>query len=163
HAQEAARSGQAPLAFSVTGETLKRGAARVIELGGMSIHYAYRDGYLVACPSRPLLEAALQAHEAGSLAESAKLASLLPAGSDHVSLLSYQDFGAALGDIAKAVPSSAGIPPEVQALASAGPMLVHARASDRAIVFGLGSNKGGASGQLASMLRQAGVRSLARR
>lgn len=149
--------------FSVTEETLASGSARELLLGGTPVHYAYRDGYLVACPSRPLLEAALQAHGAGSLAESAKLAALLPAGSDHVSLLAYEDLGSALGELAHAIPAGDSLPAELRALATTGPMLVHARASERAITLGLGSPRNGAGGQLASLVRQAMVQSLARR
>lgn len=62
---------------------------------GMEIHYTFADGFLVAAPSRALVDRALQLHASGTgLVISEAFRSLLPAdGETNFSALFYQDTG----------------------------------------------------------------------
>lgn len=164
--EHAPADGRAARTFSVADQKTSEGPTRVLNLDQMRVHYAYRDGYLVACPSQQLLVGALQARRTGSIADSTKLRALLPKGTDHVSLLAYEDFGSLLGQLGQlgeAARNAAFLPAQAQAFAASGPMLLHARASDRAITLGLSAREGGPSAQVAGLLRRAVVQGLTER
>ena len=68
------------------------------------VAYLYRDGYLIAAPSRALLDAALRSHDAGStLASAPQFRALLPAdGELNFSAIVYQNWAAAKAMLAPA-------------------------------------------------------------
>ncbi len=74
------------------------------------VHYVYADGYLVAAPSRALLERALQLRDAGAtLVASATFRELLPAdGQVNFSALVFHNLGDALAPVASQLERAAG-------------------------------------------------------
>lgn len=162
----AAASHATPVAGAlVRDEKTTEGPARALRLGATEIHYAIRDGYLVATPSLPLLEAALMAQARGTtLASSRRLLDLLPGGErDGLSLLAWEDASRLLGQLPKGaslLPDGAG--QLFTTAASGGAAVGWARASDRAIVFGMNAPGGGLGTGLASLVRSTVVQALAR-
>ncbi len=69
----------------------------------VAVYYTYVDSYLVAAPSRALLDAALSAHETGAnLPASDAFRKLLPSdGYANFSAVLYQDVGARLGALTR--------------------------------------------------------------
>jgi hypothetical protein len=139
------------------------GQVSVISSGGLpfEIHHAFADGYLVITPSRALLESALQGRRLGnSITNSAKFNALLPQDGDpHLSILGYQDFGAAFGNVLQTLGGLAGADQlQLDGLATA--CLLHARASDRSIELAVEAPGAGPGAQLAALLRQAMVTGL---
>jgi ferric-dicitrate binding protein FerR (iron transport regulator) len=65
---------------------------------GLAVHYVYVDGYLVAAPSRALLERAIQSHDTGySIAGGEEFTALLPEdGEANFSAVVFQHLGPAL-------------------------------------------------------------------
>jgi ferric-dicitrate binding protein FerR (iron transport regulator) len=110
------------------------------------IHYVFEDGYLVAGPSRALLERAVQLRESGvTLATTAKFRDLLgPDGQVNVSALVYQNLAPLAKSAGKLLPKAATHPqggPDIgKFLAAQGPTLYYAYAEPNRIVFA-GSNQ----------------------
>jgi hypothetical protein len=128
------------------------GAAAGSAAAGVSITYLFEDGYLIAGPSRALIEQALQLRDSGvTLATTAKFRDLLgPDGQVNVSALLYTNLAPVAQAAAKVLPSSAlngtdGSHPHGPAalgkmLAGQGPTLYYAYAEADRIVFA-GSNQ----------------------
>jgi ferric-dicitrate binding protein FerR (iron transport regulator) len=115
----------------------------------VGLHYVFEDGYLLAGPSRALLERALQQRESGvTLATTAKFRDLLgPDGQVNVSALVYQNLGPLAKSASKVLPGPAkgngpqGGPASISRwLAAQGPTLYYAYAEPDRIVFA-GSNQ----------------------
>ena len=70
---------------------------------GLSVHYTYVDGYLVAGSSRGLINRALQNRKNGlTLVNSGRFQAALPADAEvHFSAVVYQDLGSVLGPLAR--------------------------------------------------------------
>jgi hypothetical protein len=121
---------------------------------GREVDYTFADGYLVAAPSRALLERAIATRASGStLATSARLQTLLPHdGQVNVSAFLYQNLGPALdplsgtlGAAASAANAAAGpgrAPAFARLLAVHGPSLTYAYAEDDRILFAAASDPG---------------------
>ncbi|HEX7181519.1 MAG TPA: FecR domain-containing protein [Thermoanaerobaculia bacterium] len=106
------------------------------------LHYVYEDGYLVATPTRALLERALQQRESGvNLATAPKFRDLL--GSDgqvNVSAFFYQNLAPVLDAARGVVPQGAfggerGADQMANLLLGQGPTLVYAYAQEDRILF----------------------------
>ena len=114
----------------------------------VGVHYLFEDGYMLAGPSRALLERALQQRDSGvTLATTAKFRDLLgPDGQVNVSALVYQNLGplaqAAGKVLPKAPPRARPSGPASSASCSPrqGPTLYYAYAEADRIVFA-GSNQ----------------------
>ncbi len=126
-------------------------------------HYVFLDSYMVAAPSRTLLDRAIQYRATGyTLPRSAAFHGALPQdGQTNFSALAYQNFGGALGSIFSGVMQSRTLTPEQQEIvkniaAGSAPTLVAAYADEDRITiasassfFGLNlSNLAGLSGQM---------------
>lgn len=113
----------------------------------IELNYVFEDGYMVAAPSRALLERAIQLRESGvTLATHAKFRDLLgPDGQVNVSALVYQNLAPLAKSAGKILPDSvkkggqAG-PDIARILATQGPTLYYAYAEPDRIVFA-GSNQ----------------------
>ncbi|HEX3556981.1 MAG TPA: FecR domain-containing protein [Thermoanaerobaculia bacterium] len=135
------------------------------------IHYLFEDGYLLAGPSRALLERTLQQRDSGvTLATSPKLRNLLgPDGQVNVSALVYQNLAPLAQAAGKVLPDGSarshtdGPARLGKLLAAQGPTLYYAYAETDRIVFAgsnqnpLGLNLGtlASMGSLAGMMNQA--------
>jgi hypothetical protein len=115
--------------------------------GKLGIHYVFEEGYLLAGPSRALLERSIQQRESGvSLATTAKFRDLLgPDGQVNVSALVYQNLGPLAESASKVLPGGANGEAQGPAklgriLAAQGPTLYYAYAETDRIVFA-GSNQ----------------------
>lgn len=110
------------------------------------LHYVFEDGYMVAGPSRALIERAIQLRESGvTLATHAKFRDLLgPDGQVNVSALVYQNLAPLAKSASKVIPDAAkgpkGGPDIARILAAQGPTLYYAYAEPDRIVFA-GSNQ----------------------
>lgn len=108
---------------------------------GMSIHYAFEGGFLVAAPSRTLIERAFSGRESGAtLGRSERLKNLLGTdGQINVSALMFQDLGALAKQGAKFIPQKALDSKEANPLRSflgQGPSAIYAYAEEDRILFG---------------------------
>ncbi len=108
---------------------------------GMSIHYAFEGGFLVAAPSRTLIERAFSGRESGAtLGRSERLKNLLGTdGQINVSALVFQDLGALAKQGAKFIPQKALDSKEANPLRSflgQGPSAIYAYAQEDRILFG---------------------------
>ncbi|HYN19675.1 MAG TPA: FecR domain-containing protein [Thermoanaerobaculia bacterium] len=108
----------------------------------VGVHYVFEDGYLVAGPTRALVERSLQQRESGvSLASHPKFRDLL--GSDgqvNVSAFFYQNLEAVLEAASKVLPEAQkgqeGIPANLKnLLLGQGPTLIYAYAEEDRILF----------------------------
>ncbi|HEV2851421.1 MAG TPA: FecR domain-containing protein [Thermoanaerobaculia bacterium] len=116
----------------------------------VELHYVFEDGYLLAGPSRALLERAIQQRESGvTLATTAKFRDLLgPDGQVNVSALVYQNLAPLAKSASKVIPEGNAKgngpkngPAKLTAwLAAQGPTLYYAYAEPDRIVFA-GSNQ----------------------
>jgi ferric-dicitrate binding protein FerR (iron transport regulator) len=138
------KPGVAITSESVGGRTYYAISAPANKLG---IHYVFEDGYLLAGPSRTLLERAIQGRESGvTLATTAKFRDLLgPDGQVNVSALVYQNLGPLAESASKVLPGGSDKNPQGPAklgriLAAQGPTLYYAYAEPDRIVFA-GSNQ----------------------
>ncbi len=86
----------------------------------VEVNYAYAYGYLIAAPSRALVENAIKYRESGyTLLQSAKFKATLPEDQQaNFSAMVYQNVGSAIPSVAKAVGSSAA-PKEARSALSA--------------------------------------------
>ncbi|HXU29647.1 MAG TPA: FecR domain-containing protein [Thermoanaerobaculia bacterium] len=108
---------------------------------GMSIHYAFEGGFLVAAPSRTLIERAFSGRDSGAtLGRSERLKNLLGTdGQVNVSALVFQDLGALAKQGAKFIPQKALDSNEANPLRSflgQGPSAIYAYAQEDRILFG---------------------------
>ncbi|HEV7669953.1 MAG TPA: FecR domain-containing protein [Thermoanaerobaculia bacterium] len=108
---------------------------------GMSIHYAFEGGFLVAAPSRTLIERAFSGRESGAtLGRSERLKNLLGTdGQINVSALVFQDLGALAKQGAKFIPQKALEQDEAKPFRSflgQGPSAIYAYAEEDRILFG---------------------------
>jgi hypothetical protein len=85
---------------------------------GLSVHYMFADGYLVASASRALLERSLQIREAGAtLTRSARFTSLMPRdGRINFSAVLYQNMGPVLAPLAQLGEGAAQMGGEIEKL-----------------------------------------------
>ena len=112
---------------------------------GMEMDYAYVSGYLVAAPSRALVDQAIRYRASGAtLAHSGRFISSLPEGGKvNFSALFYQDLGPMAGAMAGRLAGAMGNLPadKQQAIRSlVGPMLAYAYADGNRIVFSMDSD-----------------------
>jgi ferric-dicitrate binding protein FerR (iron transport regulator) len=114
----------------------------------LSISYLYEDGYMIAAPSRALLEQALQLRSSGvTLATTAKFRDLLgPDGQVNVSALVYTNIAPVAKSVSQVLPGGSsngrvsGPARLGKMLAAQGPTLYYAYAEPDRIVFA-GSNQ----------------------
>ncbi|PYS98270.1 MAG: hypothetical protein DMF63_16585 [Acidobacteria bacterium] len=117
---------------------------------GLEVHYTYANGYLVAAPSRALLEQSISNREAGNtLVHSSRFMSTLPQdGNTNFSAIMYHDLAPLMGPLAERL-KNAGGDQEAQKLASidanAPPTLVYAYAQGDRITLAA-NTEGGAFG-----------------
>lgn len=148
--QELARHGKPALSIqqeSAGGRTWYRLA---VPGSGHELDYTFADGYLVAAPSRALLERTLSQRAAGStLLSSAKFRSLLGHdGQVNVSALVYQNLASTLESAAKLLPKESAGPgrPDLRSLLLGhGPGLIYAYGEPNRILFA-GSGEHGVMG-----------------
>jgi hypothetical protein len=108
--------------------------------GGEKLHYTFAEGYLLAAPSRALLDRTLSQRAAGAtLASAAKFRSLLGHdGEVNVSALVYQNLASTLESVGKLLPKGAGQPgrPDLRSLLLGhGPGLIYAYGEPNRILF----------------------------
>lgn len=115
----------------------------------LEIHYLYSDGYLVAAPSKALLDRTLQQRASGvTIANHPKFRDLLgPDGEVSVSALVYHDLSAIAKTAAKVLPDSVkkqgerNVPDFGKLLSMQGPTLYYAYAEpDRIVIAGSNQN-----------------------
>jgi FecR protein/Protein of unknown function (DUF3352)/Putative zinc-finger len=109
---------------------------------GMEVHYAYADGYLLAAPSRALVDRAIRYHESNvNFLRSPRFTAQLPAdGNTNFSALFYHDLGALIEPLAERMAKSKSLPEgQQQAMRSIGaatpPTLAYAYAQGDRIVL----------------------------
>jgi hypothetical protein len=116
---------------------------------GVEIHYTYANGYLVAAPSRALVERALKYHDSGyTLLRSPRFTQTLPAdGNANFSAIFYHDLAPLLAPVAGQMEKAAKDMTEEQqkvlrSAADAPPTLAYAYAQDDRIIFAADSEGG---------------------
>jgi hypothetical protein len=116
---------------------------------GVELHYTYANGYLVAAPSRALIERSLKYQESGfTLLRSQRFTSTLPAdGNANFSAIFYHDLAPLLEPLAGQMEkASKNLPEEqqraIRATADAPPTLAYAYAQGDRIVFATHSEGG---------------------
>jgi len=113
---------------------------------GVELHYTYANGYLIAAPSRALVERALKYNESGyTLLRSPRFTSTLPAdGNANFSAIFYHDLAPLLAPVAGQVEKA--VPDEQQKVlknaAEAPPTLAYAYAQGDRIIFASNSEGG---------------------
>ena len=120
---------------------------------GAEVHYTYANGYLVAAPSRALLEQSIANRDAGqTLVRSSRFMRSLPQdGNTNFSALFYHDLASLMQPLAERMKSAAGELTEEQRQtlasidANAPPTLVYAYAEGDRITFAA-NTEGGAFG-----------------
>ncbi len=83
---------------------------------GLEVHYAYADGYLIAAPSRALVDRAIRYRESGyTLLRSPRFTAQLPAGGNtNFSALFYHDLAPLIEPLAERMAKSKSLPAEQQ-------------------------------------------------
>ena len=116
---------------------------------GVELHYTYANGYLVAAPSRALIERALKYRESGyTLLNSPRFTSTLPAdGQVNFSAIFYHDLAPLLAPVSGQLERAAGGMTEeqqraIRATAEAPPTLAYAYAQGDALVLASDSEGG---------------------
>lgn len=116
---------------------------------GVEVHYTYAGGYLVAAPSRALVERSLKYHESGyTLLRSPRFTSTLPAdGNANFSAIFYHDLAPLLAPVAGQMQRVTKDMPEEQqrvlrSAAEAPPTLAYAYAQGDRIIFAADSEGG---------------------
>jgi hypothetical protein len=116
---------------------------------GVEIHYTYVGGYLVAAPSRALIDRALKYRESGfTLLRSPRFTSTLPAdGNANFSAIFYHDLAPLLAPVAGQMEKAAKDLPEeqqraIRAASDAPPTLAYAYAQGDQIIFAADSEGG---------------------
>jgi ferric-dicitrate binding protein FerR (iron transport regulator) len=161
---QAAKNGKQPLQTSqqAVGNLTYYQIVSPASTGGAEIDYVFDGGYLIAAPSRALLEAAIAAKTNGtSLSRSAAFRSALPRdGQNNFSALAYENLGSLGASVSQALQTFAnhGTDPAVrqkmQAAASAAPSqasLVGAYGESDRIILSSTALPGFGSGTLMSM------------
>src|SRR5262249_48911185 len=112
------RAGRLPLR---TGEETVNGRTYYMIAGGdpnplTEAHYTFADGYMIAAPSRALIDSALQTHTNGlGIIKSEAVLALLPRDRyANASALVYQNLGTTLAPLAGLLGSMAQVSPEGQ-------------------------------------------------
>ena len=104
------------------------------------VHYTYVEGYLIAGPSRALLDRAIRYRQSGyTITESSRFRSLLPAdGQNNFSAIVFQDLTSMLGEAAQQFGQGIVTPEQQAAIkelaADAKPTLGYAYAEERRII-----------------------------
>ena len=116
---------------------------------GLSVSYTYADGYLIAGPSRALIDQAVRYHDTGyTVLHSPRFIAALPEDKHaNFSALFYQNLAPVFGPVAKQLGGAAnGLPGEGQrtlrSLATGAPVLAYAYAQDDRIVFSVNGEDG---------------------
>ncbi|HEY0375508.1 MAG TPA: FecR domain-containing protein [Pyrinomonadaceae bacterium] len=116
---------------------------------GVELHYTYANGYLVAAPSRAMVERALQYRESGyTLLNSPRFTSTLPAdGQVNFSAIFYHDLAPLLAPVSGQLERATKEMTEeqrraIRATAEAPPTLAYAYAQGDALVFAADSEGG---------------------
>ena len=114
---------------------------------GLEVSYAYANGYLVAGPSRALVDRSMKYRDTGyTILHSAKFIAALPEDKQaNFSALLYHNLGSVIAPLAGHVKSVSGnLPPEgARALKSlSGPMLAYAYAQGDRISFAINGEEG---------------------
>ncbi len=115
---------------------------------GLEVSYTYSNGYLIAGPSRALIDRAVKYHDQGyTLLHSPRFVAALPEDKQaNFSALIYQNLAPVLGGIAKRVGGAAsGLPEEQRRNFSSlvgGPVLAYAYAQGDHISFALNGEEG---------------------
>jgi hypothetical protein len=115
---------------------------------GLEVNYTYSNGYLIAGPSRALIDRAVKYHDSGAtLLHSPRFVAALPEDKQaNFSALIYQNLAPVLGGIAKSVGSVAGGLPEEQRKSFSSlvgsPVLAYAYAQGDHISFALNGEEG---------------------
>jgi hypothetical protein len=115
---------------------------------GLEVSYTYANGYLIAAPSRALVDRAVKYHESGiTLLHSPRFVAALPEDKQaNFSALIYQNLAPVLGGLAKRVGGMTDNLPEEQrkSLNSllGGPVLAYAYAQGDHISFALNGEEG---------------------
>jgi len=115
---------------------------------GLELSYAYSNGYLIAGPSRALIDRAVKYHDQGyTLLHSPRFVAALPGDKQaNFSALIYQNLAPVLGGIAKRVGGAASGLPEEQRKSFGslvgGPVLAYAYAQGDHISFALNGEEG---------------------
>ncbi|HEX9732174.1 MAG TPA: FecR domain-containing protein [Thermoanaerobaculia bacterium] len=132
-----AEAGYPPL--ELTAEEVGGRTYYKLPIKAVEVHYTYVEGYLLAAPSRALLDRAIRYRDSGyTITESSRFASLLPVdGRNNFSALVYQDLSGVLQEAAEFFGES--LTPEQRAAlgeftAQAQPTLGYAYAEERRIV-----------------------------
>jgi ferric-dicitrate binding protein FerR (iron transport regulator) len=118
---------------------------------GLEVHYTYANGYLVAAPSRALLEQSISNREAGNtLVRSSRFRAALPQdGNTNFSAVFYHDLAPLISTLAERMKNVGGAEQERQKLASidpnAPPTLAYAYAQGDRITLAA-NTEGGAFG-----------------
>jgi len=120
---------------------------------GVEVHYTYANGYLVAAPSRALLEQSIANRDAGNtLVRSSRFMSALPVdGNTNFSAILYHDLAPLIGPLAEKMKNAGGDLTEEQRQklgsidANAPPTLVYAYAEGNRITLAA-NTEGGAFG-----------------
>lgn len=119
---------------------------------GLEVHYTYANGYLVAAPTRALLEQSIRNREAGNtLVRSARFMSSLPQdGNTNFSAIFYHDLAPLIGPLAEKMKSAGGMSEQARQQlssidANAPPTLVYAYADGSRITLSA-NTEGGAFG-----------------
>jgi hypothetical protein len=109
---------------------------------GLEVHYAYADGYLIAAPSRALVDRALSYRESGyTVLSSPRFKAQLPAdGNANFSALLYHDLAPLIEPLAERMAKSRSLPEDQQQAirslgASTPPTLAYAYAQGDRIVL----------------------------
>jgi len=116
---------------------------------GLEVNYTYTNGFLIACPSRALVDRAVRYQESGyTLLRSERFVAALPGDKQpNFSALVYHNLGSVLSPIAKGVRGmTEGLPADQQAKLKAftdnAPVLAYAYAYGDRITFALNGEKG---------------------
>jgi hypothetical protein len=115
---------------------------------GLEVNYTYSNGYLIAGPSRALIDRAVKYHDSGyTLLHAPRFVAALPEDKQaNFSALIYQNLAPVLGGIAKRVGGVSNALPEEQrrnfSSLAGGPVLAYAYAEGDHISFALNGEEG---------------------
>jgi ferric-dicitrate binding protein FerR (iron transport regulator) len=145
--EEAAKEGKTPGRLDPESSGDRPGWALTLPGGAITIHYVYADGYLIAGPSRALVDRALQNRASGySIAGAEQFTALLPpSGQSNFSAVVFQHLGSALAPVMSLLGGTGALTDEQkQALeslaADAPPSLAYAYGEDDRITAAMRGN-----------------------
>lgn len=125
--QEAVKNGKQPGRIAQETTNGRPGYALTLPGSALTIHYLYSDGYLIAAPSRTLVDRALQYRATGySITGAPQFTALLPqGGQSNFSAVVFQNLGSALSPVLGLLGGSGSLSAEqqkaLQALAADAP------------------------------------------